>query len=314
MFKFVDLFAGIGGFRIACEKNGGECVFSSEWDKFSQKTYFQNFGEIPYGDITKVNTNEIPKHDFLSAGFPCQPFSAIGKREGFNHKKQGSLFFEIVRILKHHKTKMVLLENVQGIINHDDGKTLDTILSILRNDLGYQVFHKTLNSSDYGLPQHRKRVYIVCFLMEEFGENTHYTWPTPSKNKSYIGKIIEKHPTGYNISTHLQKNYLFKKDDGRPQIVDNKSKVIIKTFSASYYKIQRLTGTFVRDGDTGIRRLSKNECKAIMGFPKAFKISVSRSQMYRQFGNSVTIPVAEKIISGMLSVNSFPEVGAEFDL
>lgn len=300
MFNFVDLFSGIGGFRIACEKNGGKCVFSSEWDKFSQKTYFENFGDIPHGDITKIDAKEIPKHDLLCAGFPCQPFSVFGNREGFNHKKQGNLFYEIVRILKEHTPKMVLLENVEGIVTHDKGKTLDTIFSILKNDLKYKVFHKILNSSDYGLPQHRRRIYIVCFLIEEFGDDVNYIWPTPSKRKSYIGKVIEHHPTGYNITPHLQKNYLFKKDDGRPQLVDKNSKIIVRTFSASYYKIQRLSGTFVRDGDTGIRRFSKNECISIMGFPKDFKIPVSRAQMYRQFGNSITIPVVTKVVAQMI--------------
>lgn len=303
MFKFVDLFAGIGGFRIASENNGGKCVYSSEWDKHSKKTYFANFGEMPNGDITKIDIKEIPNHDLVCAGFPCQPFSLMGKRQGFSHATQGDLFFEIVRVIEHHKTKMILLENVKGLVSHDNGKTLETILFTLEQKLGYHIFHRILDSSDYGLPQKRKRIYIVGFLKESYPYSINYTWPLISKNKHYIGEYIEDHPCGYNITPHLQKNYLFKKDDGKPQIVDKKSNVFVNTFSASYFKIQRLTGTFVRNGDTGIRRFSKNECIAIMGFPKNFIVPVSRAQMYRQFGNSLTVPVADKIIAQMLKVS-----------
>lgn len=300
MFKFIDLFAGIGGIRIACERNGGKCLFSSEWDPFSQKTYFENFKQTPHGDITGIDAKDIPAHDFLNAGFPCQPFSTIGKRQGFEHKTQGTLFFDVARILEHHQTKMILLENVPGLMTHDKGNTFKTIIEVLEKDLGYVVFHDVLNAADYGVPQERKRVYIVGFLKEEYGKKITFEWPKKKEEPVYINKFLETHSTGYTISKHLQTNYLFKKDDGRPQIIDKKSKIKVKTLVATYHKIQRLTGTFVRDGDTGLRLLSENECKAIMGFPKKFKIPVSRTQMYRQFGNSVAVPVVEKIVFQIL--------------
>lgn len=297
-FKFIDLFAGIGGIRMGFEKNEFKCVFSSEWDNFSQKTYSANFGEIPKGDITSINAKSIPNHDILTAGFPCQPFSTIGKREGFDHSTQGTLFFDIVRILKEKKPNGFLLENVAGLRNHDEGKTFKLIIDTLKNELGYWVGSKVLDSADYGVPQHRKRIYIVGFKNTSTN-SVDFNWPIKSDLKVGIGKFIESHEQGYNISEHLQKSYIFKKNDGRPQIVDKSSDFPIKTLVATYHKIQRLTGTFVRDGETGLRLLSENECKATMGFPKDFVFPVSRTQMYRQMGNSVAIPVIEAIAREM---------------
>jgi len=299
-YRFIDLFAGIGGIRLACERNGGDCVFTSEWDKYAQKTYKANFGDLPKGDITKIDEKDIPAHDLLNAGFPCQPFSTIGKREGFKHKTQGTLFFEVVRILKHHKTKMILLENVPGLVSHDKGNTLAVIEDVLENELGYKVFQKVVNAANYSVPQERKRIYIVGFLKDKYGEEVEFEWPQPAPKHKYINEFLEEHPTGYGISKHLQNSYLFKKDDGRPQIIDRNTKIKVKTLVSTYHKIQRLTGTFVKDGETGLRLLSENECKAIMGFPKNFKVPVSRTQMYRQFGNSVAVPVVEKIVSQIL--------------
>ncbi len=303
MFTFIDLFAGIGGIRIACERNKGKCVFSSEWDKFAQKTYQENFNELPNGDITAIEEKSIPSHDFLNAGFPCQPFSSIGKREGFEHKTQGTLFFEVTRILKHHETKMILLENVPGLITHDNGNTFKVIQDVLKNELGYTIFHKVINAADHGVPQVRKRVYIVGFLQDKYKKDIKFDWPKADKKDKYINEFLENHPSGYNISKHLQGSYLFKKDDGRPQLIDKDSKIKVKTLVSTYHKIQRLTGTFVRDGETGIRLLSENECKAVMGFPKDFKVPVSRTQMYRQFGNSVAVPVVEKIVHQILKTS-----------
>ncbi|QHI38496.1 Modification methylase HpaII [Kordia antarctica] len=293
-FKFIDLFAGIGGIRMGFERNEFECVFSSEWDTFSQKTYLKNFAEMPSGDITKIDIKSIPNHDVLTAGFPCQPFSTIGKREGFQHPTQGTLFFDIVRILKEKKTSSFLLENVAGLKNHDKGKTFDTIIDTLRNELGYWVDFKILDSADFKVPQHRKRIYIVGFKNDS-NSLIDFNWPKQSETKVGIGKFIETHEQGYNISKHLQNSYIFKKNDGRPQIVDENSNFPIKTLVSSYHKIQRLTGTFVKDGETGLRLLSENECKATMGFPKDFIFPVSRTQMYRQMGNSVAVPVIEAI-------------------
>lgn len=289
-FTFIDLFAGIGGIRQGFEKNGGHCVFSSEIDIHAKFTYYSNFGVVPFGDIVGIDANEIPDHDILCAGFPCQPFSSIGKREGFEHPTQGTMFHEVVRILKHKKTPIVFLENVPGIINHEDGETLDIIIKTLKA-LGYVVKYKILNAREFGVPQNRKRFYLVAYL----NKGKDFDFPIPSMIETNIGDFIEKDVKGYSISKHLQKSYLFKVDDGRPLLIDQETKGSAKTLVASYHKIQRLTGTFVKDGETGIRLLSENECKAMMGFPKEFKIPVSRTQMYRQMGNSVAIPVIEKI-------------------
>ena len=154
-FTFIDLFAGIGGFRLAMQNCGGECVFSSEWDDAAKQTYFANYGEVPFGDITKININDIPDFDVLTGGFPCQPFSSIGKREGFKHKTQGTLFFYVAEIIKEKQPKAFLLENVPGLLTHDNGKTYETIMDVLENELEYKVTTKVLNSADFGVPQER---------------------------------------------------------------------------------------------------------------------------------------------------------------
>lgn len=305
-FTFIDLFAGIGGTRIAFEKAGGECVFSSEWDKDCQKTYQANFGETPHGDITKIKSEEINDFDVLVAGFPCQPFSSIGKRQGFKHPTQGTLFYDIYRILKEKtgksKPKAFLLENVPGLKTHDNGNTFKTIISTLE-EIGYITFYQILDGADFGVPQTRKRIYIVGFRKDLFGD-LEFKFPTGTKIKRFINEFLEKNAKGYSISKHLQDTYLFKLDDGRPHLVNGKSKVHVKTLVSTYHKIQRLTSTFVEDGETGIRLFTANECKAIMGFNKEvigreFVIPVSRTQMYRQMGNSVVVPavtaVAKKI-------------------
>ncbi|WHZ33224.1 DNA cytosine methyltransferase (plasmid) [Desemzia incerta] len=294
--KFIDLFAGIGGIRLGFEDENTECVFSSEWDKFAQKTYEENFGEKPAGDITKIEAKDIPQHDILMAGFPCQPFSKIGKREGFKNATQGTLFFDVIRILDYHKPKAFLLENVSGILTIDNGKTIQTIMGAL-DEAGYNASYQVLNAADFGLPQNRRRVYFVGFL-KELEVNFKYPVGDPY-NRVPISSVLESNMDGYEISEHLQKSYLFKKDDGKPQIVDKNSDIQVNTLVATYHKIQRITGTFVRDGKTGLRLLSENECKALQGFPKDFKIPVSRTQMYRQFGNSVAVPVVKLIADEM---------------
>ncbi|MEM6320095.1 MAG: DNA cytosine methyltransferase [Bacteroidota bacterium] len=305
-FKFIDLFAGVGGMRIAFERNGGKCVFSSEWDRYCQKTYYKNFGDMPVGDITKIEAKDIPNHDILIGGFPCQPFSSIGKREGFEHPTQGTLFFDIVRILKEKKPASFLLENVSGLKHHDGGNTFRQIVETLQNELGYFVTTRELDAADYGVPQHRKRIYIVGFINKvQTQNNFSFEWPEKQKEKVGIGPFIESHADGYSISEHLQSSYIYKKDDGRPQVIDKNSNIQVKTLCSTYHKIQRLTGTFVKDGRTGLRLLSHNECKAIMGFPKDFKFPVSRTQMYRQMGNSVAIPVVQAIAKQMMEVLNY---------
>lgn len=298
--RIIDLFAGIGGIRIGFERAGTKCVFSSEIDKHAQKTYEANFGDVPKGDITKIDPNEIPDFDILVAGFPCQPFSTIGKREGFNHPTRGTLFYEIVKILEHKKPISFLLENVKGLINHDNGKTLEIIIHILKQN--YWVFYDVLDSANFGVPQNRERVYIIGFRKDYFKQKPNFHIPQSNGKISYINEILERNAKGYSISNHLQKAYLFKKDDGRPKIVDQNSKEQVKTLVSTYHKIQRLTGTFVRDGETGIRLFTQNECKALMGFPNDFIIPVSRTQMYRQFGNSVAVPVIEELAKEILKI------------
>lgn len=296
--KFVDLFAGIGGIRKAFEDDDSECVFSCEWDTNAQKTYEANYNETPFGDITKINEKDIPSHDVILAGFPCQPFSMIGKREGFDDDKgRGTLFFDILRIIRYHHPKMILLENVPGILTIQKGETFKTILSLLKDE-GYDISWEILDSALFGLPQSRKRVIIVGFAKEL--EITSFQIPQKNNAKQkFACDIIEENPKGYSISKHLQQSYLFKKDDGLPQIIDKESKVLCKTLCASYHKIQRITGTFVRGGETGIRLLSENECKRLMGFPDDFKFPVSRTQMYHQLGNSVCVPVMKAVADAM---------------
>jgi DNA (cytosine-5)-methyltransferase 1 len=299
-FTFIDLFAGIGGMRIAFESAGGECVFSSEWDKYAQRTYEWNFGETPHGDITQIEAEVIPDFDVLLAGFPCQPFSSIGRREGFGHPTQGTLFHDIVRILREKEPKTFLLENVEGLETHDNGNTIRVIEEALRG-LGYVIDRRVLDAADYGVPQHRRRTYIVGFHGEICTAEFPMTWPKQMRSQKGVGSIIERGVKGHSISKHLQRVYIYKKNDGRPEVVDCHSTEPVKTLCASYHKIQRLTGTFVRDGETGLRLLTANECKGIMGFPSWFEIpqSVSRTQMYRQFGNSVAVPVVKRIAKAM---------------
>ena len=297
-FTFIDLFAGIGGTRLGFESAGGECIFTSEWDPHAQKTYYANFGDTPHGDITKIKSSEIPNFDVLLAGFPCQPFSSIGRRQGFLHETQGTLFYEVARIIKDKQPLAFMLENVPGLLTHDNGKTFEIIKATLK-ELGYTVDHKVLNSAEFGVPQQRKRIYIVGFRSDLVGDNYEFEFPVGKKRSVFINKFLEKDAAGYSISKRLQNGYMFKKDDGRPMLVDHNSKVHVKTLVASYHKIQRLTGTFVKDGETGMRLFTEHECKAIMGFPKDYVIPVSRTQMYRQFGNSIVVPVVSAVAKKM---------------
>lgn len=307
--QFIDLFAGIGGMRIALESVGGKCVFSSEWDKFAQKTYFENFNEIPQGDITKISTSNMPNFDVLTGGFPCQPFSSIGKREGFEHPTQGTLFFDIQRIIRAKRPRAFMLENVEGLVNHDKGNTFKTILGSLAvsvngedvetpnpESLNYHVYWQVMDSQYYDVPQTRKRIFIIGFDANKYTKGG-FNFPKANEESAVIAPYVQQNVSGYSISKHLQEKYLFKKDDGRPQIITPQSNFPVKTLVSTYHKIQRLTGTFVRDlgTDTGLRLLSESECKAVMSFPQGFKIPVSRTQMYRQFGNSVAVEHVKKV-------------------
>ena len=316
-YRIADLFAGIGGIRLGYEQSRRcKCVFTSEWDKKCQETYSANWpNETIHGDICKIDPITIPDFDILCAGFPCQPFSTIGKREGFEHKTQGTLFFYIAKILDVKKPRAFFLENVPGLISHDKGKTLKTILDVLRHDLKYDVDYCVLDAADFGVPQHRKRIYIVGFRNDlnicTVGQSKTnrvassgycFTFPKGSYRDHHvgIGRYIEKDADGPSISINLQTNYLFKVNDGRPQIVDEHSDFPVKTLCASYHKIQRLTGTFVRGGSTGIRMFTEKECKAIQGFPSDFKVPVSRTNMYHQFGNAVAVPVIASVATNVV--------------
>ncbi len=301
-FKFIDLFAGIGGFRLALQSCGGDCIFSSEWDASAKQTYYSNYGEVPFGDITKIDPKMIPDFDILAGGFPCQPFSSIGKREGFKHKTQGTLFFYIAEIIKEKQPKAFILENVTGLLTHENGKTYETIMEVLQDELHYKVYPKVLNSADFAVPQERRRLYFVGF--REDIDSSKYKMPEGNSSRVGIGQFVEKDALGPSISKHLQQSYIFKKDDGHPEIIDSNSDFPVKTLCASYHKIQRITGTFVRGGETGLRLLTQNECKAIMGYPKEFIMPVSRTQMYHQFGNSVAVPVIKEIAKIMIKTLS----------
>lgn len=293
-FRFIDLFAGIGGMRLGFSSPHSKCVFSSEWDTHAQKTYYANFKEVPTGDINVISPQEIPDHDLLLAGFPCQPFSSIGRRQGFLHETQGTLFYAIAKILEAKQPLSFLLENVPGLVTHQKGKTLSIILKAL-DELNYDVRYMVLDAANFNLPQRRERIYLVGFKRDYLKQRIKFDFPRGEPNEVFINQFLEEGISGYSISEHLQKTYLFKKDDGKPQLVDKNSKIKVKTLVSTYHKIQRLTGTFVRDGETGIRLLTERECKAIMGFPDSFIFPVSRTQMYRQLGNSVAVPVIRAI-------------------
>lgn len=297
--RFIDLFAGIGGIRSAFAATGAKCVFSSEYDIFAQYTYYANYHIVPYGDIREIKAEQIPHYDILCAGFPCQPFSHIGKRQGFKHPTQGTMFYEIVRLLSsldlEARPNAIFLENVPGLLNHDNGRTYKIIEQSLC-DLGYKKpSYTTLNAKDFGVPQSRERFYLVAFKGDK-----KFVFPKAPMEHADIGDYLETNVDGYSISKHLQDVYLFKKDDGRPVLVDRNTKGPMKTLVCSYHKIQRLTGTFVKDGPTGIRLLTESECKAAMGFDSGFIFPVSRTQMYRQMGNSVVVKVVQAIATKLV--------------
>lgn len=294
--RAADLFCGIGGFHLAMNAIQASVVFASEIDQHAVKTYTANHGMKPSGDITKIHVDDIPDIDILCGGFPCQSFSSIGKREGFESKTKGGLFFEIMRIVDAKKPRVLLLENVKGLLSHDGGKTLTTILERLGEH--YTVYHRVLNSADYSVPQKRERIYFVCFRSDL--PHAPFVWPTPT-GRVGIGPYLEQHDTGYGITKYLQQTYLHKKDDGRPRIVDHQSTQPVNTLAATYHKIQRLTGTFVRDGDTGLRLFSRVECLRLQGFPDDFALPVSRTQVYRQLGNSVSVPVVTAIAKAIVA-------------
>lgn len=303
--KIVDLFAGIGGIRLGFERASDqdiECVFTSEWDKYSMETYKANFGnEHIYGDITKVSLEEIPEHDILLAGFPCQPFSQAGLKKGFCDTR-GTLFFDIERILESKKPKAFLLENVKQLRGHDKGRTLTTILDHLR-DIGYEnVQYQVLRARDFGLPQNRERIYIVGFL----DNNVMFNFPTPSFKKTRVGDILEETvDSKYTISDRLWAGHQRRKRENKLKgkgfgygMVSHDSEYT-NTISARYYKDG--SEILIEQKGKNPRKLTPREAARLQGFPNNFKIPVSDTQAYRQFGNSVPVNVVEKVASQILS-------------
>lgn len=305
-FTFIDLFAGIGGMRIGMEQADMECVFSSEWDKYSQITYKHWFGEQPHGDINDIQPSEIPDHDVLTAGFPCQPFSiagvtkknALGRAHGFLDKTQGTLFFNIARILEVKRPKAFLLENVKNLKSHDKGKTWHVIRSTL-TDLGYAVFDRVIDAA-YWVPQHRERVFIVGFDKAVFGSDPPFEFPTPPNKPELTlkGVLDRKPPAKYTLTDHLWEylqNYAKKhaaKGNGFGfGLADLRG--VTRTMSARYYKDG--AEILIPQRGKNPRRLTPNEAKRLMGFPDRFRVIVSDLQAYRQFGNAVVPKVVHAV-------------------
>lgn len=315
-FKFIDLFAGIGGIRIPFQEKNGKCVFTSEWDAFAQKTYAMNFGDEIHGDITKVDiTEDIPDFDILLGGFPCQPFSQAGLHKGFSDTR-GTLFFNIEEIIKEKRPKAFLLENVKQLKGHDHGRTYQVIEEHLKA-LNYTVTSAVLRAGDFGVPQNRERIYIVGFDRDYFGlpENYQFVFPEAPKIPTRLGNILEHNvDPKYTISEKLyeghkrRKEEHHKKGNGFGFSLFNENSEYTNTLSARYYKDG---SEILIDQGEGIppRKLTPRECARLQGFPEEFIIPVSDTRAYKQFGNSVAVPVIRAIADNMLSTLSELEQG-----
>lgn len=321
-FTFIDLFAGIGGFRIAMQNLGGKCVFSSEIDKYACQTYCANFGDKPSGDITKIIAKDIPDHDILTGGFPCQAFSIAGKRGGFRDTR-GTLFFEVARIIKEKQPKAFFLENVKGLTNHQQGKTLQTILNVLTNDLEYIVPNpQIINAKDFGVPQNRERVFIIGFRKDYADIASKFKYPTPRKIEIKLKDILEENEVSskYYISTkyveclkrHKENNEA--KGNGFGYEILNlngisnallvggmgrERNLIIDNRLTDFTPKTNIKGEVNKDG---IRRLTPREWARLQGFPDTYKIVVSDVQAYKQFGNSVAIPAIQETAKEILKI------------
>ena len=310
-FRFIDLFAGIGGIRIPFQELGGQCVFSSEWDKFSQKTYFANFGEIPAGDITKIDAADIPDFDILLGGFPCQPFSQAGLHKGFEDTR-GTLFFEIERILNEKRPKAFLLENVKQLKGHDRGRTFRVIMQHL-DDLNYRAEARILKAADFGVPQIRERIYIVGFDRNHYDIPDDYRFPFPEATgiKTRVGDSIEKKVDDkYTICDRLWEGHKRRKIENRQKgkgfgfSLFNEESPYTSTISARYYKDG--SEILIEQEGKNPRKLTPRECARLQGFPEEFVIPVSDAQAYKQFGNSVAVPVVRAIADRIRQeMNSF---------
>ena len=310
------MFAGIGGIRIPFQELGGECVFTSEWDKFAQKTYRINFGETPNGDITKIESESIPDFDILLGGFPCQPFSQAGLKKGFSDTR-GTLFFEIERIIKDKRPKAFLLENVKQLRGHDKGRTLKVILEHL-DILNYYVKYEVLRAGDFGVPQNRERIYIVGFDKNYFDipDEYDFKFPVPTKVKTCLGNILENCVDDkYTISDSLWEGHQRRKKEHREKgngfgySLFNEKSEYTNTLSARYYKDG--SEILIEQVGKNPRKLTPRECARLQGFPENFIIPVSDTQAYKQFGNSVAVPViraiAQQIMEAFSSIPHKPD-------
>lgn len=304
-FTFIDLFAGLGGFRIALESLGAKCVYSNEWDEPVRMVYADNFGDVPDGDITLVDEKTIPNHDILCAGFPCQAFSISGKQKGFEDSR-GTLFFDVARIVKERKPKVVFMENVKNFATHDNGRTLDVVKSVME-ELGYQFYQKVLNAADFGIPQNRERIYMICFRNDLYIEKFSFPKPFP----------LRKHVEDFLLEDEKQVEdlYIQRPDIYFNRVEDNQyssktirlgsvnkggqgeriysTKGIAITLSAYGGGIFAKTGGYLINRKT--RKLHPRECARLMGYPDTYKICKSANQAYKQFGNSVVIDVLQLI-------------------
>jgi DNA (cytosine-5)-methyltransferase 1 len=336
-FRFIDLFAGIGGIRLPFQKLGGECVFTSEWDKFAQRTYLANFGDMPNGDITKISAADIPNHDILLGGFPCQAFSQAGLKKGFSDTR-GTMFFEIQRILVEKRPRAFLLENVKQLKGHDGGRTLKTIEAILRGEfdqgvpedvplseearhalsekLNYWVDYRVLRAADFGSPQNRERVFIVGFDKDVFSESEierFFQWPVAPKTPTRVGDILEDlseisaDMDRFTISDKLWRGHKKRKEghlnkgNGFGYSLYSAESEYTNTISARYYKDG--SEILIDQSELGKnpRKLTPRECARLQGFPEEFIVdAVSQGQIYKQFGNSVCVGVVAVVAAAMI--------------
>lgn len=308
-YKAIDLFAGIGGIRLGFQhafQENIEFVFASEIDKYACETYYANYGEKPYGDITKIDEKNIPPFDILLGGFPCQAFSIAGLRKGFEDTR-GTLFFEIARIVEHHKPQVVFLENVKGFKNHDKGTTFKVVKETLEN-LGYKVFAEVLNAKDFGVPQNRERIYIIGFL----DHSIEFEFPQKIEKKIKVFDILEKNvDKKYTLSDKLwaghQKRKIEHQEKGNGfgySLFDENSQYT-STISARYYKDG--SEILIKQENKNPRKLTPKEASRLQGFGENFKIVCSDVQAYKQFGNSVAVPVIEQLAEKIFSYIGEPK-------
>jgi len=312
-FGFVDLFAGIGGLRLGLEAAGGRCLFSSEWDRYSQRTYKAWFGEMPHGDITKIPPAEIPDHDVLAAGFPCQPFSiagvskknSLGRAHGFKDATQGNLFFNLATIIELKRPPAIMLENVKNLQSHDRGRTWEVIQSTLEG-LGYRIFSRVIDARHW-VPQHRERIFIVGFDRRVFGDNPPFTFPElPGGEPLAVSSILEKKVDARYTLSDLLWNYLQEYAERHRAAGNGFGFGLVnldgttRTLSARYYKDG--SEILIPQRRRNPRRLTPREAARLMGFPDKLPIVVSDTQAYKQFGNAVVPPVAEAVARQLVRV------------